>query len=67
NVAQSLTSDTFDSRWTEVQKQARDAYNKYMVGQLELSDYEKLMDDLVAGDLGKIQDEFTAAYAKVNG
>lgn len=67
NVAQSLTSSTFDSRWTEVQKQVRDAYNKYMVGQLELSDYEKLIDDLVAGDLGKIQDEFTEAYAKVNG
>ncbi|GGF43317.1 sugar ABC transporter substrate-binding protein [Microbacterium sorbitolivorans] len=67
NVAQSLTSETFDSRWTEVLQQARDTYNKYMVGQLELSDYEKLIEDLRAGDLGKIEAEFTAAYDEVNG
>jgi len=67
NVAQSLTSETFDSRWTEVQQHVRDAYNKYIVGQLEMNDYEAVIDELLAGDLGKIQDEYTIAYAEVNG
>ena len=67
NVAQSLTSDTFDTRWSEVAADAKDAYNKYMVGQLEMSDYEAAIDKLRAGDLGKIEEEYTAAYAEVNG
>lgn len=67
NVAQSLTSPTYDTRWTQVQQSAQDAYNKYIVGQLEMSDYEEIVDDLLAGDLGKIQDEYTAAYADVHG
>ncbi|MGO1413050.1 MAG: hypothetical protein ACTHVH_00710 [Microbacterium gubbeenense] len=67
NVAQSLTSETFDTRWTEVQQDIRDAYNKYIVGQLEMSDYESVIDKLRAGDLGKIEEEYTAAYAEVNG
>jgi putative aldouronate transport system substrate-binding protein len=67
DISQSLTSDTYDSRWTEVLQSARDAYNKYMVGQLDIDGYQKAVDGLLAGDLGKIQDEFTEAYAKVNG
>jgi hypothetical protein len=38
-----------------------------MVGQLDIDGYQKAVDGLLAGDLGKIQDEFTEAYAKVNG
>jgi putative aldouronate transport system substrate-binding protein len=67
NPAQSLTSPAFDKLWTTVQQDARDAYNKYMVGQIDMADYEKVVDNLRQGDLGTIEAEFTAAYAEVNG
>ncbi len=67
NIAQSLTSDAYDSRWSEVRTAANDAYNKYMVGQLDMAGYEAAVDELRAGDLGTIEDEYTAAYAELNG
>jgi len=67
NVAQPLTSETFDSRWTQVEHAAQDAYNQYIVGQIDMDGYEAVVDGLLAGDLGKIQDEFTEAYEAVNG
>ena len=67
NVAQPFTSETFNSRWSEVEKEAQDAYNKYMVGQLDMDGYEAVIDKLLDGDLGKIQAEYTEAYRAVNG
>ena len=66
NPVQSLQSDTYDSRWSEVVTAAKDAYNKYMVGQIEMADYEAEIDKLRSGDLGKIEAEYTAAYAEAN-
>ncbi|GGO63149.1 sugar ABC transporter substrate-binding protein [Microbacterium nanhaiense] len=67
NPAQSLSSETFDARWNEVNTAIGDAYTKYMVGQYEMEDYEAAVEKERAGDLGKIEAEFTAAYAEVNG
>ncbi|WP_221585341.1 extracellular solute-binding protein [Microbacterium sp. G2-8] len=67
NVAQSLTSEAYNARWTEVEQTARDAYNKYIVGQIEMDEYQSIIDELEDGELGTITDEFTAAYAEVNG
>ncbi|GGF43311.1 sugar ABC transporter substrate-binding protein [Microbacterium sorbitolivorans] len=67
NPAQSLTSATFDSRWNEVNTAIGDAYTKYMVGQYEMEDYEAAIEKERAGDLGKIEAEFTAAYNEING
>ncbi|WP_156762159.1 extracellular solute-binding protein [Microbacterium karelineae] len=67
NIAQSLTSDTYDSRWTELEQKARDAYNKYVVGQIEMEDYEAVIDQLAGEGLDKITEEFTASYAEANG
>jgi putative aldouronate transport system substrate-binding protein len=64
NPAQSLQSDTYDTRWSEVVTAAKDAYNKYMVGQIDMAGYEAVIDKLRAGDLGKIEAEYTAAYAE---
>ena len=66
NPAQSLQSDTYDTRWSEVVTAAKDAYNKYMVGQIDMAGYEEVIDKLRAGDLGKIEAEYTAAYAEAN-
>ncbi|GGF43306.1 sugar ABC transporter substrate-binding protein [Microbacterium sorbitolivorans] len=66
NPAQSLQSDTYDTRWSEVVTAAKDAYNKYMVGQIDMAGYEEVIDKLRAGDLGKIEAEYTAAYAESN-
>ena len=67
NPAQSLTSPTFDARWNEVNTAIGDAYTKYMVGQLTMEDYEAAIEKERAGDLGKIEAEFTAAYKEING
>jgi putative aldouronate transport system substrate-binding protein len=67
NVAQPLTSETFDARWTQVEQAAQDVYNKYIVGQIDMAGYEAAIDELLAGDLGKIQAEYTEAYRAVNG
>ena len=67
NPAQSLISETFDERWSEVSTAINDAYNKYMVGQLTMEDYEAAIEKERAGDLGKIEAEFTAAYNEING
>jgi putative aldouronate transport system substrate-binding protein len=66
-VAQPLTSETFDARWTQVEQAAQDVYNKYIVGQIDMAGYEAAIDELLAGDLGKIQAEYTEAYRAVNG
>jgi putative aldouronate transport system substrate-binding protein len=67
NPAQSLTSETFDTRWNEINTALGDAYTKYMVGQLDMAGYEAEIEKQRAGDLGKVEAEFTAAYADVNG
>lgn len=67
NIAQSLSSDTYDARWSEVLAEAKDAYNKYIVGQIDMAGYHAVIDKLRAGDLGKIEAEYTTAYADSNG
>ncbi len=44
-----------------------DAYNRYLTGQIEMADYEAVVEDLRGQGLDDIEAEFTAAYAKVNG
>ncbi|MFT4260311.1 extracellular solute-binding protein [Microbacterium sp.] len=59
-----LSSATFDQSWSTIQQAANDAYNKYMVGQLDMDGYEDAIDALSSQGLDKIIEEFTAAYAK---
>ncbi|MGF0117995.1 extracellular solute-binding protein [Promicromonospora sp. Marseille-Q5078] len=67
NPTQSLSSDTFDRQWSTIEDKAMDAYNRYITGQIEMSDYEAVVEDLRGQGLDDIEQEFTAAYAKVNG
>ena len=67
NPAQSLSSEAYDRQWTTIHDAAKDAYNKYVVGQIEMADYEAAIEKLRGQGLGDIEQELTAAYAEVNG
>jgi len=66
NIAQSLTSATFDTRWTEFSQAANDAYTKYMVGELDIDGYQAAIDKIRADGLGRIEQEFTDSYNELN-
>jgi putative aldouronate transport system substrate-binding protein len=61
---QPLSSVTFDQSWSTIQQAANDAYNKYMVGQLDMDGYEDAIDALGSQGLDKMIEEFTASYAE---
>ncbi|MFC4137658.1 MULTISPECIES: extracellular solute-binding protein [unclassified Microbacterium] len=57
-----LSSATFDQSWSTIAQGANDAYNKFMVGQLDMDGYEAAIEDLGGKGLDKVVDEFTASY-----
>jgi len=61
-----LSSDTFDTSWSTLQQAANDAYNKYMVGQLDMAGYEDAIEALYGQGLDKVVDELTASYKENN-
>jgi putative aldouronate transport system substrate-binding protein len=67
NPAQSLTSETYDSRWSTIEQQVTDSYNQYITGAIEMADFEATIESLRGQGLDQIIEEFTAAYAEVNG
>lgn len=67
NPAQSLTSKTYDSRWSTIEQQVNDAYNQYITGAIEMADFEAEIESLRGQGLDQIIEEFTAAYDEVNG
>jgi putative aldouronate transport system substrate-binding protein len=62
NIALPLSSDEYDRSWTTILKGANDAYNKYMVGQLDMDGYEDAIEKLRGQGLDTIIEEFTASY-----
>jgi putative aldouronate transport system substrate-binding protein len=67
NPAQSLTSETYDSRWSTIEQQVGDSYNQYITGAIEMADFEATVENLRGQGLDQIIEEFTAAYDEVNG
>ncbi|HLS64794.1 MAG TPA: hypothetical protein VK060_15535 [Ruania sp.] len=67
NPAQSLSSETFDRQWSTIESAATDAYNMYMVGQLDMAGYEEAIEALGSQGLDDIVAELTEAYQEVNG
>jgi len=61
---QPLSSAAFDQSWSTIQQAANDAYNKYMVGQIDMDGYEAAIDKLGGQGLDTIIEEFTASYAE---
>jgi putative aldouronate transport system substrate-binding protein len=66
NPAQALTSETFDRQWSTIEQQVNDAYNQYITGAIEMSDFEATIESLRGQGLDQISEEYTAAYAEVN-
>jgi putative aldouronate transport system substrate-binding protein len=62
NIAQPLSSETYDQEWTTLIEPIEDAYYKYMMGEIKMADYEKAIDSFLASGGQKIIDEFTASY-----
>ncbi|NHI17395.1 extracellular solute-binding protein [Microbacterium excoecariae] len=62
-----LTSETYNQSWSSIEQQANDAYNQYIVGQIDMAEYEAVIDSLGAQGLDQITEEFTAAYEQANG
>ncbi|MBD5785403.1 extracellular solute-binding protein [Cellulosimicrobium terreum] len=67
NPAQPLTSETYDSQWSIVDQQVNDAYNQYVMGQIEMEDFENVVDGLKSQGVDAVTEELTAAYAAANG
>jgi len=67
NPAQSLTSETYDRQWSTIEQQVNDAYNQYITGQIEMADFDAVIEGLRGQGLDKIIEEYTASYAAVNG
>ncbi|WP_406248883.1 extracellular solute-binding protein [Microbacterium sp. M] len=61
-----LSSDAFDQSWSTIQQAANDAYNKYMVGQLDMAGFEAAIADLDGKGLSAIIEELSASYAENN-
>ncbi|MFB7249985.1 extracellular solute-binding protein [Microbacterium sp. NPDC056234] len=61
-----LSSDAFDQSWSTIQQAANDAYNKYMVGQLDMAGFEAAIADLDGKGLNTIIEELSASYAETN-
>jgi putative aldouronate transport system substrate-binding protein len=67
NPAQSLTSETFNRQWSTIESRINDAYNQYITGHIEMADYEAVIENLRGQGLDQIIEEYTEAYAQVNG
>lgn len=66
NPVQSLNSETFNSQWATIEQGLQDAYNKFMLGQASLGDYETAIETARGQGLDAIISEYTEAYEKFN-
>lgn len=65
NPAQSLTSETYDVKWSELRTDANAAYDNFMMGNLTIEEYAENIAALGPKGLDAISEEFTAAAAEV--
>lgn len=67
NPAQSLSSETYDRQWSTIDQTVMDAFNRYMVGELDMAGYEDAIESVRNQGLDDIITEFTESYNSVNG
>lgn len=67
NIAQSLSSPTYDTQWSLIEQSVTDAYNKYVMGQIDMAGYEQVIEDARASGLDDIEAEFTEGYKEFGG
>src|SRR5690625_4902103 len=66
NPVQSLNSETFNSQWATIEQGLNDVYNKFMMGQATMDDYEAAIENARGQGLDDIISEYTEAYEEFN-
>ncbi|MGY5765127.1 hypothetical protein ACXET9_08000 [Brachybacterium sp. DNPG3] len=64
NIAQSLTSPTYDASWATIEQTVMDAWNQYVVGQIDMGGYEDVLAAVAAQGMDDVIAEYTDAYAE---
>jgi putative aldouronate transport system substrate-binding protein len=67
NIAQSLDSPTYDSRWATIEKAVQDGWNKYVTGALDMAGFEAVIDDQRKQGLDDVIAEYTESYEQTVG
>lgn len=67
NPAAGLSSEAYDRSWSTIWTTVQDAYFKYMDGQIEMADYEAVVEGTYSQGLSDILAELNEAYAAANG
>ncbi|WP_182112425.1 MULTISPECIES: extracellular solute-binding protein [unclassified Actinotalea] len=67
NPAQPLTSETYDAQWSAINQSIADAFNRYVMGDIDMDGYEDAIESARGQGLDAVIEEFTASYAEVNG
>ncbi|HLQ79987.1 MAG TPA: extracellular solute-binding protein [Brachybacterium sp.] len=62
NPAQSLTSATYDSSWAVIEQSVQDAWNNYMVGQIDMGDFDAAIEAQRSQGLDDVIAEYTESY-----
>src|SRR5690625_1240002 len=62
NIAQPLTSATYDSSWDVIHQAVNDAYNEYMVGQIDMAGFEAVVEEQRSQGMDDVIAEYTASY-----
>jgi len=66
NPVQSLNSETFNTQWATLEQNLNDAYNKFMLGEATMADYEEAIETARGQGLDDIISEYTEAYEEFN-
>ena len=66
NPAQSLDSETYTAEWSTLSEGIEDAFYKYMMGDIEMADFEAAIETFLNSGGQAVIDEFTASYAENN-
>jgi putative aldouronate transport system substrate-binding protein len=62
DVSQPLTSVAYDTSWGTIHQAVNDAYNQYMVGQIDMAGFEDVVDQQRSAGMDDVIAEFTASY-----
>lgn len=66
NPVQSLESETYTTHWTSLVEGIEDAYYQYIMGEIEMADFDKAIETFLNNGGQSVIDEYTAAYAEAN-
>src|SRR5699024_10903050 len=66
NPVQSLNSETFNTQWATLEQNLNDAYNKFMLDEATMADYEEAIETARGQGLDDIISEYTEAYEEFN-